>query len=501
MNIVEITEMLKRMPDAALAQTKSPDVPSWMLASEIGRRNRLREGAKAGTGAPPTVAEQLMQQISQQQPTPTQIPQPGAPSQPRGLGSMMAQGAPKGYAGGGIVAFGGGGEVRGYGEGGYVNKARRLGYKAKDEADAYAWLQQQRQLQNPYDPYAPSVTAPSLPVGEQVPRVVPEEAFPAGIPMAPSAVDVQRMTGRPSTPQIPPAQDPARLKLKAQQEAAARAAAAEKLPPAPAPAPSAGLGQLRAEQIAMPEKPTLAADVNIPARSGDLAKYYGEDEYGKALAADLAERRKQAAAAREKDLGLALIEGGLAGMAEASKSGATFFGSVAAGGLKALEGQKAREATRSEEEKTLRKEELGEVGRKQTEKRGYVTAALGEAKDAAKENREALTKYADRVQDTTFKNAELKNAINGYLIQASTQLKSHELALDRADAQQIAADRRAMGQLVTLAQKDMTAAVGTSDYPVVKKAYEELFSAYKSMMATELPPGAKQGKVVTDLMQ
>lgn len=495
MNILEITEMLKRMPDAdlqTLTQNPSPDVPSWALLTETNRRNRTRQGAQAGTGAPPTVAQQLTRQIEQIEPTPTRIPQPGAQSQPSGLGSM-AQSAPKGYAGGGIVAFGGGGEVRGYGEGGYVTKALRLGYKAKDEADAYAWLQQQIHLQ---DPYAPGVAAPAFPGKELVPRVNPEEAFRSGIPMAPSAEDVQRMTGRPAP--IPQAAPPAATR---QPPAAAAQQGLPQAAPVPGGAP-AGLGSMRGAQIAMPEKPTLAADVNMATRPGELAAYMGEDEYGKALAADLAERRKQAAETKAGSRKQTLLDLGLGMMVEGGKSGATFLGSAGAAGIKALEGQRGREAELSAEEKAMRKEALGDLGREQTERRGYTIAALGEAKEVAKENRAALAKHADRVQDTVFKNAELKNAITGHLIQADTQLKSYELALKREDRQQVAADTAAMGRLVGMAQKDMEAAKDTPDYSAAKKVYEDLFSAYKSMLPakpTDPAPGAKKGKVVADL--
>lgn len=500
MNILETIEMLKRMPDADLMQTQSPDVSEWMRAMEINRRNRTRQGERTGTGAPPTVAQQLTQQISRQQPIATQVPQPGAQSQFRGIGSMP-QGAPKGYAAGGIVTFK---------DGGLVAAAKTFGYDATDEADAQAWLEKTRYSST--DPRIRAGVASALQreIEQQSGiRAATEVQREAAITADPSRLSRYTSRGELIRPEFAAPQAQAGI------PAAVAPPATTQPPPAvdkqltsaiparvsqPGSAVS-GIGEVRGPQIAMPEKPIPAADVNVPTRAGELAAYYGEDEYGKAVAADLAERRKQAAAAKEKDLGWAMIEGGLAGMVEGGKSGATFLGTVGAGGIKALEGQKAREAARSAEESAMGKEVLGEVGRKQTERRGYTTAALGEAKEVAKENREALSKYADRVQEATFKNAELKNTITGYLIQADTQLRSHERALDRADQQQAEADRNAMKQLVILAQKDVEAARDTPDYPVAKKAYEELFNSYKSMLpAKPTPaPSVKKGKVVADL--
>lgn len=430
MNILEITEMLKRMPDADLqtmTQNPSPDVPSWALLTETNRRNRTRQGAQAGTGAPPTVAQQLTQQIGQQQPAPTEIPQPGAQSQPRGLGSMMAQGAPKGYAGGGIVAFGGGGGIERGAGGSWVSKAKRLGYEAKDEADAYAWLQQQIRLQ---DPYAPGVTAPTLASDrELIPTVAPySEQEVAG------AYRQFGLRPPPARPAVPPVVPPA---------------ATQKLPPtAPVPgsAPS-GLGSMRGVQIDPKSMrlPQQRPELGVMSEYEKNAAYMGEDEYGKALAADLAERRKLAAETKAGSRKQTLLDLGLGMMATKDTS---FLGAAGTAGIKALEGQRAREADMSAEEKLMRREELGEVGRKQTEKRTGIAAAITAADVRKSENLQALAEGDKILNSVTVKNVEF----NQDMLKENARLAAETKRFEAADKASSAAGKVA-------AFRDMSATV------------------------------------------
>lgn len=102
MNLVKIAEMLKSAPDAALMremQNPSGATPSYMILSELQRRKKLRGTLQ--TEEPQTsVAEDAVQEAVM-----------GAAG---GLGSMApAQAAPQGFAGGG--------EVKGYAAGDYID--------------------------------------------------------------------------------------------------------------------------------------------------------------------------------------------------------------------------------------------------------------------------------------------------------------------------------------------------------------------------------------------
>jgi hypothetical protein len=99
MNIVQMQKQLEMLPDQALAgyvQRPSGEVPQYLVLSELGRRQKLRQSSAGGMGGaqPPksTVKDDLLSQ---------------------GLGSMPVQapGAEQAYAAGGIVSFADGGDV------------------------------------------------------------------------------------------------------------------------------------------------------------------------------------------------------------------------------------------------------------------------------------------------------------------------------------------------------------------------------------------------------
>lgn len=127
MNLIEISEQLKDVPDQLLlkeVQAPSGAFPAYLVVTEMGRRKRMRE--QAMKQAPTTTVAQDLAQI-QQPPQPqaqqmSQQPQaaPQAPrvnagimAAPQARGSLAAQDVePVGMAGGGMVAFAGGGDVQ-----------------------------------------------------------------------------------------------------------------------------------------------------------------------------------------------------------------------------------------------------------------------------------------------------------------------------------------------------------------------------------------------------
>lgn len=131
MNIVQLQKQLEMLPDQALAgyvQRPSGEVPQYLVLSELGRRQKLRQsaGGMGGAQAPrSTVKDDLLNQ---------------------GLGAMSAQGpgAEQAYAAGGIVSFADGGNVGddyqgvmgyeypGMGPGAFTPEQ----YRAAQEADA-----------------------------------------------------------------------------------------------------------------------------------------------------------------------------------------------------------------------------------------------------------------------------------------------------------------------------------------------------------------------------
>lgn len=447
MNIQEKADLLRQLPNDALMQlmqTGSPEAESWLIASEVGRRNRLRDGGKVGTGAPPTVAQQLTQQIGQQQPTPTQIPQPGAQSQPRGLGSMMAQSAPKGYAAGGIVTFADGGEVT------RLTVARKRGYKGpdNDEAAIEQYLATtpplpSEQLDTAIQSYlarTPAASARREALSSSLGVGIDEAGKTFGsaalAPMYAIADIVGISTNR--TPAATPAATPAVTSPTAppvtppvtqtQQDAAARAAAERQVQP--------GLGTLaarnRPEAIKSEDLRFMAnlAPVDVIKEREELAKYYGEDEYGKAVAADIESRKAEATKSRGGLDAQTWINLGLGAMTAGSESGATFLGSVGKAGKEALAARREREKEISAEEAGIRQAGLSEVGRKQTEKRGYTTAAIAKKESVEATNRQLEATKNQALNELKKTNVELAKDLYNIDRQVDAQLASAQKQLD-----------------------------------------------------------------------
>jgi hypothetical protein len=143
MNLVQINERLKDMPEQVIRQYANgmnPEVPPYLALGELQRRelsNKQMATAQGGQQGPqPSVKEQIeqraglmgLQQMQQQQmaqqqprgpmPAPAGVPQPQAqPQAPMmargGLASIPVRSDMFEYAGGGIIAFANGGDTMG----------------------------------------------------------------------------------------------------------------------------------------------------------------------------------------------------------------------------------------------------------------------------------------------------------------------------------------------------------------------------------------------------
>lgn len=125
MNIAQLSEHLKDIPQNTLlgyAQNPNSVVPQFLALAEIQRRQQLQSSAQAPSS---TVAEDVLAQanpqpvaqmqqpmpqqgIAQMQAAPEQMAQQLPENQP-GVAQLPSKMAPQGFAGGGIVAFAGGG--------------------------------------------------------------------------------------------------------------------------------------------------------------------------------------------------------------------------------------------------------------------------------------------------------------------------------------------------------------------------------------------------------
>jgi len=127
-NVNQITSQLARMPDQALQQYammhKNDPYTVSLALSESNRRRQMRDAAQGqqGRGEQPKVVDQGIAQMMAPPPQP-QMPQAQAQPMPEdvGIGALPAPNM-QGMAEGGIVAFGGGGDVPGFAGGVYVGE-------------------------------------------------------------------------------------------------------------------------------------------------------------------------------------------------------------------------------------------------------------------------------------------------------------------------------------------------------------------------------------------
>lgn len=150
MNIIQIQDRLKGVADNALigyVQNPTGEVPTYLALTELNRRKEMRNNYQKEKAPDTSVAEDLTQEAQPQQglgalaQAPQQMPQQAMAPQPEMPTQQMAQGGlvdlpvndtmfqEQNYAGGGIVAFDDGGNVKHYDgtSGSEVNGTSRLG--------------------------------------------------------------------------------------------------------------------------------------------------------------------------------------------------------------------------------------------------------------------------------------------------------------------------------------------------------------------------------------
>jgi hypothetical protein len=290
MNLVQINERLKDLPMQVLQQYANgmnPEVPPYLALGELQRREMSQKQAATAQGAAqgpqPSVKEQVeqkaglmaLQQMQQQQmaqqmqqprgpmPVPPGAPQPEAQPQPE----MMARGGLAGipvrrdmfeYAGGGIIAFQSGGDVKKkyeretaeMGEGKRMQfspdvqaYAKQLRAAANAEQEGFAERERQRMLSQSRE------IAPEREAAMAGPNVTEQTMRRVGPMTAPKFADPRMAT---ATQPEEPAGLPAALQ-KAAPAAAPRPSpmAGAPMPGAPRPAP-AQVGAPAAPQTGLP---------------------------------------------------------------------------------------------------------------------------------------------------------------------------------------------------------------------------------------------------------
>jgi hypothetical protein len=125
MNIIQISEQLKDVPDQFLMQeiqNPTGSYPSYLVVSELTRRKRMRDGAikqepttsvaedLVGISSTPEAAQSTLGAAQQMMAQPQQMPQQMPPQMP----PQMPQQMPQMMGGGGLVAFENGGPIRAF---------------------------------------------------------------------------------------------------------------------------------------------------------------------------------------------------------------------------------------------------------------------------------------------------------------------------------------------------------------------------------------------------
>ena len=179
MNLVQISERLKDLPESVIKQYANgmnPDVPSYVALGELQRRElaqkKMMTAQGAAQGPQTSVKEQIeqkaglmaLQQMQQQKmaqqasqprgpmPAPENVPQPqDQPEAPMmaasgGLARIPVRSDMFEYAGGGIVAFAGGGDVDAARESAKAARARLMSYglvQRKDDPEGFEAAKQE----------------------------------------------------------------------------------------------------------------------------------------------------------------------------------------------------------------------------------------------------------------------------------------------------------------------------------------------------------------------
>jgi hypothetical protein len=357
MNLVQINERLKDLPMQVLQQYANgmnPEVPPYLALGELQRREMSQKQAATAQGAAqgpqPSVKEQVeqkaglmaLQQMQQQQmaqqmqqprgpmPAPAGTPQPQMQPQPE----MMARGGLAGipvrrdmfeYAGGGIIAFQSGGDVKKkyeretaeMGEGKRMQfspdvqaYAKQLRAAANAEQEGFAERERQRMLSQSRE------VAPEREAAMAGPNVTEQTMRRVGPMTAPKFADPRMAMAQPEEPVGLPA-----ALQKAGPAAAPRPAppmAGAPMPGAPRPAP-AQVGAPAAPQTGLPaalpqgmspfmaeaaasarEKPAAPTAEGVIAEQGKLLPEAMQEAAMQRRAAEQRERAQGRQAAYEK---------------------------------------------------------------------------------------------------------------------------------------------------------------------------------------------------------
>ena len=321
MNLVQINERLKDLPMQVVqkyANGMNPEVPPYLALGELQRRELSQKQmatAQGGAQGPqPSVKEQVeqkaglmalqqmqQQQMAQQQSQPRgPMPAPANVSQPEdqpeatmmaggGLARIPVRSDMFEYAGGGIVAFAGGGDVDAAREDAKASRARLMSYglaKRKDDPEGFEAAKQEAQaamsrLQAAEAAYAQEMSAAGMDRPVQV----------TGMPKAPARPQESAEYQQPSVSEAqatmmagPQAAPPARgimaaAEVKAPPRPVTERPVAER-PAAPAPAqPQAGLPaaaqnvnpyEARLNEVAL-KQPTAPTTQDAIARVSELS--------------------------------------------------------------------------------------------------------------------------------------------------------------------------------------------------------------------------------------
>jgi hypothetical protein len=373
-NVNQITSQLARMPDQALQQYammhKNDPYTVSLALSESNRRKQMRDAAQgqqgmapqpkvvdqgiAGMAAPsemnPAQMEALMQQLDRKKEqeyrefTRGAAPAPQPMPEDVGIGALPAPNM-QGMAGGGIVAFGGGGDVQRFDGGGAVDAARARRDAAQQTLYTYG-LRQRRDdpqgfmaAQNEFNTAQQAVAAAEAAYAAEMSGTGTTRAamgaqdvgatkqFSTLPAVAPAVVPpVAAAPGAP-TLRFPPTAPPA-SSVKTPPVAGPRpaSAASNKPPVAPvAPAAQAGLGDLattysdilkkqdfkdpaEARLGALEAKERAATEENKAALLRDQAKF--DDAY-KGREKRLSDRELDIGKQKDTNTGLALLNAGL----------------------------------------------------------------------------------------------------------------------------------------------------------------------------------------------
>lgn len=130
MNINQMANDLKDIPQAKLIQyVQDPNsvVPQFLALAEIQRRKTLERGAGAGQAPQSTVAQDIMAQAAPQPMAPEQAQGLQALQRPQGVAALPSGMGEQAFAGGGIIAFAKGDEVEDpYAALSFTEKLKRL---------------------------------------------------------------------------------------------------------------------------------------------------------------------------------------------------------------------------------------------------------------------------------------------------------------------------------------------------------------------------------------